>query len=43
MVPCDLVLKLFLLKKVLAGPVNSAWDPYKTPNATENFILTKRN
>ena len=26
----------FLLKKKFVSPVNSAWDPHKTPNASEN-------
>ena len=26
----------FLLKKRFVSPVNSAWDPHKTPNASEN-------
>lgn len=34
--PRDTILKLFLLRKVLAAPVNSAQDPHKTPNAKFN-------
>ena len=33
--PWDLVLKLFLLKKILVGPMNNAWDPLK--NAQDNI------
>ena len=26
----------FLLKKIFMSPVNSVWDPHKTPNASQN-------
>ena len=37
---CDPVLKKILLKFVHAGSVYSARDSQKTPNASENFILS---
>ena len=33
-------LKKNLLKFVLVGHMNSAWDPHKMPNVAENFILS---
>ena len=39
-VPWDPVLKLFLLKKVLAGPVNCARDPHKKRRCASAFLFS---
>ena len=36
----NLVLKLFLLKKVLAGPVNCAWDLHKKRKRASAFLFS---
>ena len=39
-VPCDPILKLFLVKNVLIGPMNSAQDPQKNAVALKNALDT---
>ena len=40
--PCDPDLKLFLLKKVLTGPVNNAQDPLKNTLDGTNTNVEKK-